>query len=665
MTTPPRPEDLRGWLKRKGGRMKTWSRRWFVLTDKFLFIFLRDDDRRSQDCITLNGQLIVEPPVDPADPCRGYFDIVTECDKGITDTLSLCAETEEQKHVWTKALNRALYADKGGALFSQSLEEILYWERIAGRHIPYIVDECVEYLYKYGLDVEGVFRLPGRQSAAKDIIGRFERGQKIKFEEEGTDVHVVASVLKAFLRSLPDSLIPCHLFQKFMNIALRFTEGKDEVAKDISVQELADALKLLSKDNYSILKYICRFLRVVGQHEPTNKMSMMSLGTVFSYNILRHMDKENNHLFLLTADLGQNLVYMLLKYYTQVFSLEYSKEKGSESENSDQDLLRMSHPVDTPVLLPNIYSSVINNDRAEQSTEVSLHGTTRPHVQCRIDNDALLPVGNDKPKIELDEFATNKTCVSIHTSRSHQEIKSLHLNLLSIEGTSVTERGVARSHSSASLREDVCSASISPRRLKSRIARNRYFSDRRRPGTIMLDANDWLPRDRHSPGGVNSEDVIIALAQAQASPQKSDSSAFSFPHVPSCQSVSLNTDLVPAFDSSVQALDESPVFESEEKTRPWIGLADLVKQVASLKEELSQNRECHKVQIAALRAQLDDMIEKYEHRIETIQRNHKSQIKELENKLSEEKESCAASIAQSAKLKEMVQKYQMLYGQLS
>lgn len=349
----------------------------------------------------------------------------------------------------------------------------------------------------------------------------------------------------------------------------------------------------------------------------------------------------------------------------QVFSLEYSKEEGSGNENSDKDLLRMSNPFDTPVLLPNIYSSVNNSDRLEQSTEVSIYSSTRPHVQCKIGDDTLLPVANDKTNIELDEFATNKTRVSFHTSRSHQEIKSLHLNLLSIEGASVTERGVARSYSSASLKEDICSASISPRRLKSRIARNRYFSDRRRPGTIMLDANDWLPRDRHSPGGVNSEDVIIALAQAQASPQKSDSPAFSFPRVHSCQSLSLDTDHMPAFDNSVQALDESPVFESEEKTRPWFGMADLVKQVTLLKEELSQNREHHKVQIAALKAQLDDMIEKYEHRIETIQRNHKSQIQELENKLSEEKESCAASIAQSAKLKERMQKYQMLYGQLS
>lgn len=76
MDVGAKDKDLKGWLKRKGGRMNTWSRRWFVLKDQFLFMFLRDDDKKSQDCITLDGQIIVEPPADPNDPRHGYFDIV-------------------------------------------------------------------------------------------------------------------------------------------------------------------------------------------------------------------------------------------------------------------------------------------------------------------------------------------------------------------------------------------------------------------------------------------------------------------------------------------------------------------------------------------------------------------------------------------------------------
>lgn len=253
--------NVRGWLRRKGQRLHNWSRRWFVLSDKFIFIYAREDDKKSQDIITLSKQIIVEPPVDPNDPKIGYFDIVTE--NSPSETISLCADTLEEKKIWMRALKRTLYADRGGALFSQSLEEILYWEHEEGRQIPYIVDECVEYLYKYGLDAEGIFRLGGRMAAIKEIIARFERGEKVKFEDENTDVHVVSSVLKTFLRDLPDSIIPCAYYQRFMNIALRYMDSKEAEVKNRCIEELAASMKEIPKDNYIILKYICRFLSKV------------------------------------------------------------------------------------------------------------------------------------------------------------------------------------------------------------------------------------------------------------------------------------------------------------------------------------------------------------------------------------------------------------------
>ncbi|BFZ02711.1 hypothetical protein BsWGS_05750 [Bradybaena similaris] len=77
MDVRPKDKDLKGWLKRKGGRMNTWSRRWVVLKDQLLFIFLREDDRKYQDCVILDGQVIVEPVPDPGEPRHAYFDIVT------------------------------------------------------------------------------------------------------------------------------------------------------------------------------------------------------------------------------------------------------------------------------------------------------------------------------------------------------------------------------------------------------------------------------------------------------------------------------------------------------------------------------------------------------------------------------------------------------------
>ena len=97
----------------------------------------------------------------------------------------------------------------------------------------------------------------------KDLISRFERGQKVSFEQEETDIHAVASVFKAFLRDLPDSIIPCDLFQRFMNYALRFQGAGSEQEKNAVVEELASAMGTIPADNYVILKYICQFLQDV------------------------------------------------------------------------------------------------------------------------------------------------------------------------------------------------------------------------------------------------------------------------------------------------------------------------------------------------------------------------------------------------------------------
>lgn len=105
----------------------------------------------------------------------------------------------------------------------------------------------------------------GRLAVIKEIIARFERGEKINFEEENTDIHVVSSVLKTFLRDLPESIIPCTLFQQFMNIAMRYMDTKCNDAKEACIQNLAAAMKEIPKNNYTILKYLCLFLSKVGQ----------------------------------------------------------------------------------------------------------------------------------------------------------------------------------------------------------------------------------------------------------------------------------------------------------------------------------------------------------------------------------------------------------------
>lgn len=618
--------------------MHTWSRRWFVLNDKFLFMFLKEEDAKSADCITLDEHMIVEPPVDLSDPKKVYFDIVTDSNKSPAEVvLSLCAESEDEKKGWLRALKRALYADKGGALFSQSLEEILLWEKQAGRCIPFIITECVEYLYKNALKVEGIFRLPGRQSVIKDIISRFERGQKVNFEQEQTDVHAVASVLKAFLRDLPDSIIPCTLFQRFMNFALRFQDATSEQERNLVVEELANSMSSIPVDNYTILKYICHYLQDVGFHESENKMSMMNLGTVFGYNIIRHIDKENSELFLCTADLSQNLVYMLLKYYPKVFAIEYNQSGIITNNVPTADLLRMSHVLDVPPAIPVSLAPEAASHVAElEGIQLIVEQPHHDQAHCFTDSDFF-----NSPEVQ-GEIAKRPSLLRVMSQPA----------------------GSSRSLPAS---PTMNSSPIAPQR-KSKLSRRGKMSERRhRPEGIVVLSGDGAsngavsPRVHLSPGGVNSEDVIAALAKANlfhaenendSSTKESETGQLDVP----C------TNRLSSTESEASTPDSKPV-PAVRRNRTE-GSDNHVRFLEQQVERLTDEKKRQRQQISQLQMQLRHIKEKYEQRIADIEMQHRSVTDRLQASLSNEKDSCAQAVECTINLKQELHRYQMQYGEL-
>ena len=78
-------------------------------------------------------------------------------------------------------------------------------------------------------------RLPGRMLLVRDLKDRFDEGEKVLLQPDDVDVHSVASLLKQYLRELPECLIPYKCYQEFMNIAMRFQDSKCANNKDEQV----------------------------------------------------------------------------------------------------------------------------------------------------------------------------------------------------------------------------------------------------------------------------------------------------------------------------------------------------------------------------------------------------------------------------------------------
>lgn len=96
---------------------------------------------------------------------------------------------------------------------------------------------------------------------------------------EYQDVHVIASVLKAYLRDLPDPLLTHSLYGEFLAAAQRSTESQRKNA-------ILNAINKLPPEHYHNLRYLTRFLQLLASQSDRNKMSSQNIAIVMSPNLL-------------------------------------------------------------------------------------------------------------------------------------------------------------------------------------------------------------------------------------------------------------------------------------------------------------------------------------------------------------------------------------------
>ncbi|ELW66649.1 Rho GTPase-activating protein 22 [Tupaia chinensis] len=255
-------------------------------------------------------------------------------------------------------------------VFGQRLEDTVQHERKSGpRLAPLLVEQCVDFIREHGLTEEGLFRMPGQANLVRDLQGSFDCGEKPVFDRtaqdwrlcsrwawhrlpslapqeealtmvelmvplnrplpartcayaaspakesfDTTDVHTVASLLKLYLRELPEPVVPFARYEDFLSCAQLLTKDEGE-----GTLELAKQVSNLPQANYNLLRYICKFLDEVQAHSDVNKMSVQNLATVFGPNILRPQ-LEDPVTMMEGTSLVQHLMTVLIRKHAQLFA---------------------------------------------------------------------------------------------------------------------------------------------------------------------------------------------------------------------------------------------------------------------------------------------------------------------------------------------------------
>ncbi|XP_047379153.1 rho GTPase-activating protein 25 isoform X1 [Sciurus carolinensis] len=273
-----------GWLKKQRSIVKNWQQRYFVLRAQQLYYYKDEEDMKPQGCMYLPGSTIKEIATNPEEAGKFVFEVIPaswDQNRMGQDSYVLMASSQAEMEEWVKFLRRVA-GTPSGAVFGQRLDETVAYEQKFGPHlVPILVEKCAEFILEHGVNEEGIFRLPGQDNLVKQLRDAFDAGERPSFDRD-TDVHTVASLLKLYLRDLPEPVVPWSQYEGFL-LCGQLMNADEAKAQ----QELMKQLSSLPRDNYSLLSYICRFLHEIQLNCAVNKMSVDNLATVIGVNLIR------------------------------------------------------------------------------------------------------------------------------------------------------------------------------------------------------------------------------------------------------------------------------------------------------------------------------------------------------------------------------------------
>ncbi|PSR82739.1 Rho GTPase activation protein, partial [Coniella lustricola] len=180
-------------------------------------------------------------------------------------------ELVDDEHYVLKVINLPLVEQTRLTRISKRLEESRdkteFW-------MPAFPWRAIDYLNYKGCDVEGLYRVPGSGPQIKKWQRRFDEQCDVDLftQDDLYDINIIGSMLKAWLRELPDELFP----KEAQDRVARECAGADKVP-----QLLIDELSSLSPFNYYLLFAITCHLSLLLAHSEKNKMDFRNLCICF------------------------------------------------------------------------------------------------------------------------------------------------------------------------------------------------------------------------------------------------------------------------------------------------------------------------------------------------------------------------------------------------
>lgn len=279
--------------------------------------------------------------------------------------------------------------------------------------VPYILARLCNYIEENSshLKHEGIFRVSGNARLMEKLRTLFDHLGDAPLESESVDVATSASMLKMYLRELPEPLIPTRMNYYFITLAKKYslylnnlkeypsmassgssrsslasssnrpptkssssasatvhhqsTQFSEERSSQQTIQserqrlafsrDLTKLVRKLPIENYNLLKYLACFLYRISLKQQYNKMCAEALGIVFGPNIFRI--RSENYKGLKEQELSNQIMASIISNYKSIFDSDVTDPLGN--------IIELDKPIDAgaPInLIPGL--STDDNDPA-------------------------------------------------------------------------------------------------------------------------------------------------------------------------------------------------------------------------------------------------------------------------------------------------------------
>ncbi|XP_067650553.1 rho GTPase-activating protein 23-like isoform X1 [Haliotis asinina] len=154
-------------------------------------------------------------------------------------------------------------------------------------YVPLIVELCTRIVEARGLEVVGVYRVPGNSVAVQNMQEELNKGiENVNIDnEKWLDVNVISSLLKAFFRKLPEPLVTNKCYASFIE-ANRISDPEKRMLK------LKRRLHTLPEHHFETFKRMAEHLNRVAAYGHINKMNAKNLATMFGPTLIRKSEDD-------------------------------------------------------------------------------------------------------------------------------------------------------------------------------------------------------------------------------------------------------------------------------------------------------------------------------------------------------------------------------------